>query len=206
MPLPATRSLYLSDLIVLLGATAVGLAALRFFAGDLEELRRELSESWNTLDLSADSKRSLGRGVATCFALVMTVLVPICWAWTLAMVPLFLRPPRAPLCRLACLPGAIACFSASCALVLPLFGLLYLAIAGAGALPTTNYESVEFRRVIALVFLAVPALAGFAVAGAWLAIVLGRRYEPEPSWLDRVGRVLGAYWIGSIFLVFWAFT
>jgi hypothetical protein len=39
MPLPATRSLYLSDLIVLLGATAVGLAVLRFFAGDLEEMK-----------------------------------------------------------------------------------------------------------------------------------------------------------------------
>jgi hypothetical protein len=202
---PATRSVYLSDLIVLLGATATGFAALRFIAGDLDELRRELSESWSSLALSSDGTRSLGRAASTCFALVMTVLVPICWAWTLAMVPLFLRSPRARLRQLARSPGAIACFSASCALVPPVFGLLYMAIAGA-TLPAANGESVGFQKLIALLFVAVPAQAGFAVIGAWLAIFLGGDSERETSWLDGVGRALGVYWIGSIFIVFWALT
>jgi hypothetical protein len=37
--------------------------------------------------------------------------------------------------------------------------------------------------------------SSFAVIGAWLALALGRRFRPERSWVDRAGRVLGAYWV-----------
>ena len=31
--------------------------------------------------------------------------------------------------------------------------------------------------------------------GAWLALLLARRWHPEPSWIDRMGRALGLYWV-----------
>ena len=41
---------------------------------------------------------------------------------------------------------------------------------------------------------------GDAVAGAWLALVFGRRWRPEAGWIDRGGRLLGAYWILCVIL------
>ncbi len=29
----------------------------------------------------------------------------------------------------------------------------------------------------------------------WLLLVLGRRWRPEPGWIDRAGRLLGWSWI-----------
>ena len=39
------------------------------------------------------------------------------------------------------------------------------------------------------------AEVGFAIAACWLVLIVGRRWRPEPSWIDRCGRALGAYWI-----------
>ena len=33
------------------------------------------------------------------------------------------------------------------------------------------------------------------MAGSWLTLSLNRRWRPEPTWLDRLGRALGLYWI-----------
>jgi hypothetical protein len=34
------------------------------------------------------------------------------------------------------------------------------------------------------------------VIGAWAVLALCGRWKPEPCWLDRLGRMLGASWIG----------
>lgn len=34
-----------------------------------------------------------------------------------------------------------------------------------------------------------------AVPGAWLALVLARRWRPRADWVDRFGRALGWYWV-----------
>jgi hypothetical protein len=34
-----------------------------------------------------------------------------------------------------------------------------------------------------------------AVAGAWFVLLLAGWWRPEPSWIDRAGRVIGILWI-----------
>jgi len=191
--------------MILVAATAIGFEGLRFAVGDFQELRVELSESLSALTDSPDRWPSWAWAVASCYGLVATVLVPFCWSWTLAMVALCLRRPRARLRRLTCQPGAIACFSASSALIPPLFGFLFLALVWV-PFPPIGYESVVWRKSLALLFIVLPALSGFAVLGAWLGLLLGGRWRPESTWVDRAGRVLGMYWIGSILLLAWAFS
>jgi hypothetical protein len=41
---------------------------------------------------------------------------------------------------------------------------------------------------------------GFAVLGGWAVLVLSGRWRPEPSWIDRAGRIIGATWIGAVVL------
>ena len=43
---------------------------------------------------------------------------------------------------------------------------------------------------------------GFAVAGAWFALLLSGRRRPEPTWLDRLGRAIGWLWLG-LSVVLW---
>ena len=37
-------------------------------------------------------------------------------------------------------------------------------------------------------------LGGYAVA-AWLTLAIGRRWRPEPSWVNRWGRAIGVFWL-----------
>jgi hypothetical protein len=54
--------------------------------------------------------------------------------------------------------------------------------------------------------LLLPPLTGFAVIGSWATLFLGGHWRAEPTWIDRVGRLLGAYWISAIFLPMWVYT
>ncbi len=37
--------------------------------------------------------------------------------------------------------------------------------------------------------------SGPAVAAVWLVLALSGRWSPEKSWIDRLGRILGATWL-----------
>lgn len=39
------------------------------------------------------------------------------------------------------------------------------------------------------------------VIGSWLILALGGRWRAERSWIDRIGRVLGLYWIAVLLIV-----
>jgi hypothetical protein len=41
---------------------------------------------------------------------------------------------------------------------------------------------------------------GFAILGGWVALVLSGRWRPEPSWIDRAGRIIGVTWIAAVVL------
>jgi hypothetical protein len=42
-----------------------------------------------------------------------------------------------------------------------------------------------------------PAPPAIAVGSVWAVLALDRRWRPEPKWLDRLGRILGAYWLAD---------
>jgi hypothetical protein len=42
---------------------------------------------------------------------------------------------------------------------------------------------------------------GCGVGSAWLILALSMRWRAERSWIDRLGRVLGIYWIGMVLLI-----
>jgi hypothetical protein len=48
-------------------------------------------------------------------------------------------------------------------------------------------------------------LVGGAVASLWTVMWLSGTWYAERSWIDRVGRVLGVYWITTSVLFGWAF-
>jgi hypothetical protein len=49
-------------------------------------------------------------------------------------------------------------------------------------------------------------LIGAAVLGAWSALAAIRRWRAEPSWIDRLGQLLGVFWIGLFVTYLYAYS
>jgi hypothetical protein len=123
---------------------------------------------------------------------------------TLAILIARLRTPRPPLARCFRQPGAAACAVASIFLVLEMVNhYLNLTIRIGmprlmqdlhdwGAHETTEFASAHGFGAPAVGLGKTP---GLAVAGAYLALWASGLRRPESSWIDRVGRALGWFWI-----------
>ncbi|MFO0888604.1 MAG: hypothetical protein U0790_05580 [Isosphaeraceae bacterium] len=118
----------------------------------------------------------------------------VCWyglqlseGLLLALVPTFLlvrfRRPRPPIRALLRQPGTVA----SLAFV---FGVVWVT----GWLHRLFLGKFNY-------WTANSVAAGCAVAVAWALLALSRKWEAEPSWVDRLGRVLGAVAIANGLLV-----
>jgi hypothetical protein len=49
-------------------------------------------------------------------------------------------------------------------------------------------------------------IVGAAVLGAWSAMVASGRWWARPTWIDRLGRILGIIWIGLFLIYLYAYT
>ena len=112
-------------------------------------------------------------------SLVLSAFMP-------ALLGLRLLPPRPRVRRLFRQPGATACLAASLALLVSVIPSLTTRLP---VRVVPNHGRVRWGFVGSY-------SAGMAVAGAWLTQTVLGRWRPEPSALDRIGRVLGLYWIG----------
>jgi hypothetical protein len=202
MSSPSPRPFTLLDAMVLVAATAIGLGALRAAVGDFTELRQQLRESLSSASQTPVGWSPLSWAIVSGYGLVATAMVPFCWAWTVALVILRQRRPRPPRRRMGRQPGALACSAAALLLVPALVGPLWWC-AVTGLFGSMRYESAEWQKTLAVYFIFIPALTGFAVIGAWWSLYFGRRWRPESSWIDRVGRALGVYWIATVLLPVW---
>lgn len=108
---------------------------------------------------------------------------------TLAIIPLRLRLPRPSRARLMCQPGMVAACAAAVALGV---GAVSWSLDRTGPdWPTENW--------VADFWYPRGELVGFSVAASWLGLVLLRRWWPEPGWIDRLGRAIGAFWLAVFF-------
>ena len=113
-------------------------------------------------------------------------LMPLPAAWSLATVAIRSLHPRPPL-RLAMIQaGSAAMISASLAIAL---GLLYLLTDS--RLRSWHLGPFEYATYS----------AGVAVGAVWVVLASGGIWKAERTWVDRLGRVLGVYWLMMIPLV-----
>jgi hypothetical protein len=194
--LPVRRRFSTLDGMILVGALASGFGVLRMSSpeanwGDILERAVSLSD-W--------SVGSAGLLMVN----LLTFATPMAVSLTMALLVLRNRQPRPPWRRLMRRPGTMACLAPSCGWA---FGVMFAAAAmadgGADELRWPGSPGLW----IEVFSLAASFLAGFAVAITWIILVAIRRWHPEPSWLDRLGRLAGAGWIAlsllTAYALFW---
>jgi hypothetical protein len=158
------RRVTIADAMVLIAATTVGLAMARSYAWSLY---REIP------DPSALRTFLMFQGTAPC--LVFTMM--------LALIPLWLRPPRPRLGSLLRQPGFAACTAGAAAFA-------------AGVLTAIATRDRFGSGHTAFFFWASCASwADSVVPGSWLFLALSGRWRAQADWIDRLGRILGAFWI-----------
>jgi hypothetical protein len=184
MPAPGSRSFRVWDVLVLVGATALALGWFR-------------DEIFNPYPLNPEIP-TIGPWLGRLYPLVL--------AWSLAVLVLRLQRPRARMVRLARQPGFVAC-----ALVA---GTMACRAVGLGLRGVTDSLWVIGRPLHWSNLLRVDVewelfwpnshpwseRIGLVIAWAWLVQVLSGCFRPEPSWIDRAGRVLGVLWIVKLVL------
>ncbi len=122
-----------------------------------------------------------------------------------------LRYPASPFWR-ARRPGALACLASSGVLVLllatraiwPASHNLHIRVGPAGEVRAVASARLHDANAadrggdpLLHAALAMPRFAGFVVGGAWLALAMAGRWRPERSWVDRLGRAIGVFWIAA---------
>lgn len=165
------RRFTIADGMILVAASAVGLLLVREYAASLHIVYRRAS---------ASRLLEVVEGVSECLAA----------AGMVALIPIRLQRPRPGLRRLARQPGFAACCALAAVLALGFLQGLVLVLfrdvqkAWGGTWPFQQLWEigVAFR-------------GPFAVAGAWLVLLLSGRWRAEPSWVDRLGRFLGMVWL-----------
>jgi hypothetical protein len=166
--LPRSRPFTLGDAMIVIIALALGLAIARPGIGlVVDSIRSDPKYPFRTWAGAV----SLGRILNLLLLNFLVILQP-------AFLILRLRRPRAPLRSLIGQPGFAACAA-------PI--AIFLAILPFELLPTGIARQVMEIAAQVLIVAAVPL--------AWVYLLVTRRWAPEPSWIDRAGRVLGAIWM-----------
>lgn len=163
----AIRRFSLFDAMVLIAASAVGLALDRAIYG--------------------------GAGLPYPQTLrAIAISAPVVATWTIAVLVLSLRHPRFRRRRLLRRPGTEANCAATAALVL-----------GAGLVGCTLWGDDPGGFAEVVIVMGVPIMAGSAVTAVWILSLLAGRFRAAPDWIDRLGRLMGFYWIASTLIVGW---
>ena len=200
-PAPARRRRFtLLDIIVLVAATAVGLALgqLGWPRGGGAAVREVTFVSVGVSNGVGTMNFSLAPYSYPSIAWMVPTVARVGWllpclaAWTGAYLVARLRGPRPRWRRLRLQPGLVAA-AASLAVLLVESALLIGSGWVDGRFRGSGSVSGALFAANATCLLA--HHAGWAVIVAWLTLGLTGRWRAEASWVDRWGRALGVAWI-----------
>jgi hypothetical protein len=185
------RRFSLLDAMILIAATAVGLAIARRWTQLADVTRLFLSPDEGPLPVLA----SLTRRIVLSW--------PVVAMWTLALVALRLRRPRPRGRRLFAPAGVVACLVAAVVMGLEFAQVVFIETEDWIQYPHPRHTAArwgefEYRAIHTTATTSI----GMAVAAAWVALALARRWRSERSWIDGAGRVVGSLWILLLLLRF----
>jgi hypothetical protein len=186
------RKFTLSDAMILTAGTAFALANSSIFFHPIEHLIEWLPRLWREAAAHTSllfehwpAFRAVIRyPVIQCLWISCKLIQAYLFAMTLPFLVLRLKRPRPALNELLRQPGMVA----SLAIVF-------------GAVWVPGYLDYFFFFFKSHMDLTGPMAAGGTVAVAWAILALGRGWQSEPGWIDRLGRSLGYAAIGVALVI-----
>ncbi len=159
----------LSDGMILIAATAIGLALMRSYFQSVDQVSGGGSRFYNA-------------------PLNVLSVGPMLMTWSFALLFLQLRQPGLPLRRIARTTG----FGASCATACVI--ILHFSELGIEAMlyPT---RSTLISNPFCITFVGIPSRVAYAIIPVYLLIALSGRWSRSLDWRDRLGKFLGWCWI-----------
>ncbi len=142
--------------------------------------------SWPAIWEAAQSAPDGLAKVVEISAVLLILALPFAGMLSLAVIPVRLMGPRPRCLRLARQPGTTAMWAAGLGIVLSAVQLGIAAWTGLGNLDVYQIMIATHSCI---------SYPGLAVLGAWASLLIARRWRSEKSWVDRMGRVLGFFWI-----------
>jgi hypothetical protein len=129
-------------------------------------------------------------------------IIPLMLLITISALIVRLRRPRPPVRRILRQPGAIACAAAVAVAVLEsvravVFDVVWLLDSANDvfAVFARKMGSWDWADLLWSVYWNLPTRIGHTVTVIWLVLILSGRWYPARDWIDRLGRILGAFWI-----------
>jgi hypothetical protein len=119
----------------------------------------------------------------------LVLLSPLFISLAVALMTSGLLPPRSRLSELCRRPGFTACWVTT--LVMAIDAVVMVAM-NPDSLTSFDKFTLCFNFGY---FWPTTGQIGFGVLIAWTTLALAGCWRPEPSWIDRTGRVLGIVWI-----------
>jgi hypothetical protein len=174
-----SRGMSILDGMILIGGTAIGFAAIRL--GDVTPYLGQYP-TWSSALMAFTNITSW-----------LSTLAPVVALWSLSFILLRLRQPRPRRRRLFDQPGFVASVATAAGLVF-MGWLLFPALLGNQPGALWNGQAYVLDAWGTTVVFSIMGCGG-AVASSWMILAIGGRWRPEPGWIDRIGRGLGAYWI-----------
>jgi hypothetical protein len=166
---PTSRPFRLSDATIFIAALGLGLALARPVIILIADAVRA-DPRWRFQTLAGAV--SLGRMLNIVLLNFLFFLLP-------AFLIVRLRRPRAPMRSIICQPGFAACAA-------PV--VIFLVTTPLALLPLSGLAGQVTEIVVQVLLVGASPLA-------WVFLIATRRWNREPSWIDRLGCVLGALWM-----------
>ena len=177
----SSRRFGIADGLLLIAGLAAGLGFIRTVSPNLTP-----GEVWDALVHPAEGW-SLRYAFAISGDLGVLVAIPFFAAFTPACLILHVIPPRPTWRQLRRRPGFVACLVATGAIVT-------IAVATVLTTPSAWDTGTFFEDHVQSQLLG-GAVAGTGSLCAWLTMCVCGVRRPRPTWMDRLGRLLGIAWI-----------
>ena len=164
---PSASKPRLGRLMLLIAAVAIGIVGIRNCDSEMRAMQIDR------------------RNLVNCIVL----LSPLLMSFATALMAAGLLPPRSRMPELCQRPGFTASWVATLVMIIDAAVMLAM-----NPDKLTSFDA--FIRCFGFsYFWPTAGRIGFGVLIAWTTLALAGCWRPEPSWIDRSGRVLGFVWI-----------
>jgi hypothetical protein len=191
MPSHVPRKFTVLDAMVLIAATGIALAPIRYLSLHGRGLPLAAPYDWTIRSLYLFGSN------------LSALLLPFVLTGSMALGMLRLRKPRPPLRRIFRQPGMATCTAVLVSTLFFLAACLGLLLVGGDPVPI-GYIFEHAEIYLKPVWYAATGRFGEVIAAVWIVLWLSRAWCSEPSWIDRAGRILGIYCVVNGVLFGWA--